>query len=86
MAAQPIMLGTEQSVASPAETVLAPGLDLEPQAVTAHFDGAGAAGPFLACLSFYAQSGELMSRVFPEQQLAVGDDAVVTFAPFSVAR
>jgi hypothetical protein len=57
-------------------------LVVEPTAATATFDGSGASGTFLCALSFYAQSGELLSRVFPSQSVASGDTAQVSYAPF----
>ncbi len=55
---------------------------IQPTASTATFDGTGAGGNFLACLSFYAQSGELLSRVFPQTIIQAGDVAQVSYAPF----
>jgi hypothetical protein len=53
-----------------------------PEAVEATFDGSGAAGSFLACLSLYSPGGALMSRSFPDDAISVGDVAKVTYAPF----
>lgn len=55
---------------------------LETTSATATFDGTAAASPFLAALSFYSQSGQLLSRVFPQTQVAAGDVATVSYAPF----
>ena len=46
------------------------------------FDGAAAAGTFLACLSVYSQDGKLIGRFFPSQQFSVGDSGGVTYGPF----
>lgn len=67
---------------SPASVEIPGSVSIEPSAATATFDGTGASGSFLACLTFRAQSGELLSRVFPQTQVAAGDVAQVSYAPF----
>jgi hypothetical protein len=52
-----------------------------PLSAYAVFDGSGAAGDFVACLSFFSQTGELLSRV-PTSTVTAGDTANVTWAPF----
>lgn len=52
------------------------------QSVTATIDGTGAGGTFDAVLSLYSQDGRLLSRTKPAASLAVGEQAVVTWAPF----
>jgi hypothetical protein len=61
---------------------LADGEALAPQSVSARFDGTGAGAAFLPVLSLYAQSGELLSRTFPDDTIAAGATSEVTFAPF----
>lgn len=55
---------------------------LRPSTAWAQFDGTGAAGNFLACLSFYANNGRLLSRVFPTTPVTAGDVAEISYAPF----
>lgn len=67
---------------APFRVTLAADQEIELESVTAEWNGAGAAGSFLACLSLYSQSGILLSRTFPRTTLAPGDSGVVTYAPF----
>lgn len=67
---------------APATFRLPPTLDLVVSSIVARWNGAGAAGPFLPCLSVYSQDDRLVGRFHPETQLAVGDTGVVTYAPF----
>jgi hypothetical protein len=53
-----------------------------PETAFATFDGTGASGDFLACMSFLAQDGKRFMRVFPTTPVSGGDVADVTFAPF----
>jgi hypothetical protein len=53
-----------------------------PRGIFAHFDGSAAGGQFLPCVSFYAASGQLMSRAFPSQALAAGASADVSYFPW----
>jgi hypothetical protein len=69
-------------VDSPFAYQLAPNESWTPLSVSAIFDGSAAGAEFLPCLSFYAQSGELIARTFPADAQEVGDVAEVTFAPF----
>lgn len=48
----------------------------------ATFDGTGASGDFLACLTILAQSGQILSRVFPSTTVKAGNVANVSYAPF----
>lgn len=50
--------------------------------VSAQYDGAGASGTFLPCLSILSQDSKLIGRYFPSQSLAVGDSGEVTYGPF----
>ena len=65
-----------------AEYQLPPGLDLVLSSVVARFDGAAAAASFIPVLEVLSQDDKLMARVRPDQEFAVGDTGVVTFAPF----
>lgn len=56
------------------------------QSVNATFDGSGAAGDYLPCLSLYAQSGELLTRTFPAEVVDQGDSAEVSYVPFGQAE
>lgn len=76
----PIQLQNDQPAPSVYE--LTQSQTLSPRAAIATFDGTGAAGPFLACLSFYAQNGTLLTRVFNPNPVAAGDVAEVSYAPF----
>jgi hypothetical protein len=76
----PVLVRGPASQPTPSQYQLAAGEGFTPESVTATFDGSGAAAAFLACLSIYAQSGELLGRTFPEE-VAAGDIAKVTFAP-----
>lgn len=55
---------------------------LRPVCAYAHFDGTGASGPFLACLSFKDNEGNVIMRVFPSTQVTAGASADVSYAPF----
>ena len=81
--AQPTQLiFTDNPGAVPAEYAVAPSLNLVIQSIVARWNGASAAGAFLPCLSVYSQDGHLVGRFHPNAELAVGDTAVVTYAPF----
>lgn len=66
----------------PAEYVVPAGAGLTLQSIVAKFNGAGAAGTFLPCLSVFSQDGRLMGRFHDDEWCAAGDTAVVTYAPF----
>jgi hypothetical protein len=66
----------------PAEYKVPPGLDLVAQSIVARFNGASASGAFLPVLSVYSQDGRRVGTFHPNVELAVGDTAVVTYAPF----
>lgn len=84
MAIRPSLMFSDAGGSVPFTAQLAPGQDVELSSVTAVWDGGGASGSFLACLSIYSQDGVLLSRTFPNQTFAVGDDGTVTYAPFFV--
>ena len=73
---------TDVPGALPAQYVIPGTLELVTQAIVARFNGAAAAGSFLPTLSIYTQDNRLVARVRPDQEFAVGDTGVVTFAPF----
>jgi len=56
-------------------------LENRPDTATAKFDGTGASGPFLACLTFYGSDGERLCRMFNPAILQPGDVAEVTYIP-----
>lgn len=56
-------------------------LEVRPETATAKFDGTGASGSFLACLTFYGSDGERLGRWFNPTVLAPGSKAEVTFTP-----
>lgn len=77
----PRLIAYDGPDATPFEVVLAPGESFRLGSATAVWNGAGAGGAFLPCLSIYAQSGQLLARVFPVP-IAAGGSAEVTYAPF----
>lgn len=64
----------------PFAVTLAPAEEMALQSVTAVWNASGASGSFLACLSIYSQSGQLLSRTFPVQVLSPGDSGEVTYS------
>lgn len=78
----PYLFSQQGTHADPFAYVVPASLEVVPTAATATFDGSGAGSPFLACLSFYAQSGELLSRVYPTLAIAAGEVSPVSYAPF----
>lgn len=55
---------------------------VDPQVITATFDGTAAAAGFLACCSVFAQDGRLIARCPTQTTITAGDTAEVTFGPF----
>ena len=55
---------------------------VEPLAASVTYDGSGAGGNFVPCLSFFSQSGQLLSRTFPSATVTAGDTVEVSFIPF----
>lgn len=54
-----------------------------PEAVSAQWDGSGAGGDFLPCVSYYNSDGVLLDRAFPDGvTLSSGDTAEVSYRPF----
>jgi hypothetical protein len=68
--------------ALPASYTVPPGGSVQLESIAATFDGAGAAGPFLACVAAYSQDGKLVGRWFPSTQFAAGDSGEVSYGPF----
>lgn len=76
------LIYTDNPGAIPATFQLPPTLDLVIQSIVVRWNGAGAAGSFLPCLSVYSQDDRLVGRFHPGPTLAVADTGVVTYAPF----
>jgi len=76
------LIFTDNPGSVPASYTVPAGLDLVLQSIVARWNGTGAAGAFLPCLSAYSQDGKLVGRFHPNTQLAAGDTGVVTYAPF----
>lgn len=74
---------TEAPAAAPyAYTVTAPE-GFTPKAVFVSWDGSGAAGDFLPCVSYYNRDGVLIDRAFPTSgPIVAGDSAGVGYRPF----
>lgn len=77
-----VVIETTQAQELPFTYVLSGAQTFTPETAFATFDGSGASGDFLACMSFLAQDGKRFMRVFPTTSVAGGDVADVTFAPF----
>lgn len=54
---------------------------LAARSVFAHFDGSGASGSFLPCVSYYSATGVLLARTFPATALSAGATADVSWFP-----
>jgi hypothetical protein len=67
----------------PATYEVPPGLRIRLASIVARFNGAAAGAAFLPCLALYSQDDRLMGRLHPDTELAAGDTAIVTYAPFS---
>lgn len=48
-------------------------------AAYAEWDGSNASGPFLPCVTIYAQDGTRMARAFPSTVIAVGNKSPVSY-------
>jgi len=56
---------------------------LTPEAVFVEWDGSGAGGDFLPCVSYYDNDGNLLDRAFPDSgPVTAGDTAQVSYRPF----
>lgn len=76
------LIYTDNPGSLPAVYTLPPGLSLELSSVVARINGAAASAIFVPVLEILSQDDKLMARVRPDQQFAVGDTGVVTYAPF----
>lgn len=56
--------------------------EIIPKAITALFDGSGAAGTFLPAVEIVSDGGVVVSRTKAESSVSAGGSAEVTFAPF----
>lgn len=56
-------------------------LEIRPDTATAVFDGTGASGDFLACLTFIDPDGNRLCRMFNPTPVTAGDVAEVTYIP-----
>lgn len=77
-----VLIANDEASASPNEYRLPPNLAFIPTAVTALFDGSLALDPYLACLTFKSQSGQIIARSFPEVEIAAGTSVEVSYQPF----
>lgn len=84
MAVRPSLSFKSVGGSVPSTVTLAPGQDIELSSVSCVWNGAGASGTFLACLSVYSQSGVLIGRWFPSQRFAPGDSGEVTYSPLGL--
>lgn len=82
MAEAPSLIYNDRPGAIPATYRFPPGLTARLSSVSARFDGTGASGTFLACLSLYSQDGKLIGRWFPSQTFVAGDTGEVSYGPF----
>ena len=78
--AAPSTIYTDNPGGLPATYTFPPGVDKVVEAVSVEVNGAGASGPFLACLAVYTQDNKLIGRFFPAQPFAPGDSGEVTFS------
>lgn len=78
--AAPSIIYSDNPGGLPATYPLPPNLEQLVEAVSVQINGAGASGPFLACLSVFTQDGHLVGRFFPAQPFQPGDTGEVTYA------
>lgn len=55
--------------------------ELTPSGIFAHFDGSAAATAYLPCVTYYTQDGKVFARAFPDQSVAAGASADVSWFP-----
>ncbi len=84
MSVAEVLAGEDGPFTTPHDYTLSPGEAFEPTTVAVTFDGSGAAGTFMPCLSFFSQDGRLLGRSFPSSTVAAGNSAVVTYSPFAL--
>ena len=66
----------------PATQDLAASVDIEFASSRVRVNGAAAAATFIPVLEVLAQDGTIIAQARPDQEFAVGDTGVVTYAPF----
>lgn len=66
---------------APFEYTVPGSLEIRPDTASATFDGTGAGGDFLACLTFISPEGSRLCRMFNPNPVKAGDVAEVTFIP-----
>lgn len=78
---QPQVITRDEEAAAPFTIELGANDAFEPQAAFAHFDGSGASGSFLPCITYYTQDGRIFARAFPADAVAAGASADVSWFP-----
>lgn len=66
----------------PAVEILAAALDMEFASSRVRINGTAAADTFVPVLEVLDQAGNIIAHARPDQEFAVGDTGVVTYAPF----
>lgn len=77
----PYVLEQQGTFAAPFTYTIPGSLEVRPETASAFFDGSGASGQFLACLTFYSPEGSLLARVFNPNPVQAGDSALVSYVP-----
>lgn len=70
------------SSSAPVEITNTYQVGITPLSISAVFDGSGAAGDFIPCVSFYTQNNRLIGRYKGGSTVTAGDTSQQTFAPF----
>lgn len=78
---QPYVFEQKGTHAAPFTFPVPGSLEIRPDTATATFDGTGASGDFLACLTFYGTDGERLCRMFNPTPVPKGSIAEVTYIP-----
>lgn len=82
MSFQPSLSLSDVGGPAPFTVQLSPEQAIRVYSIAARWEGIGASGSFHPAVSIYSQDDVLVSRTRPEQVFAVGDEGVVTYAPF----
>lgn len=77
-----VVIETPDAQDAPYSYVLSDAQVIRPESAFVHWDGTGASGPFLACMTFKARDGKVFSRTFPSTAIVAGGEADVSYAPF----
>jgi hypothetical protein len=77
----PYVLENKGTFPGPYTLAVPASLEIRPDTATAKFDGTGASGPFLACLTFYGTNGERLARCYNPTPVPQGGVAEVTYIP-----